>query len=80
MPVKRRASPKRRDHLPEALQKVLAGQRVEHTTETRRMLRDVRFLGLYRDVLDEADLQLVAEAHSPMLDEWLKAQGLRDAD
>lgn len=70
MPPKRR-SPKRRENLPEALGRLLAGEPVEHTTETRRLLRDVRYFGLYGDVLTAADLQRVGKAHSVMLGEWL---------
>ena len=71
----RRSRMVRHTALPEALQQLIAGEQVAHTTETRRLLRDIRYLGKFRDALTEADMERVGEAHSRMVREWLNAEG-----
>ncbi len=68
MPVKRRID-KRRHNLPDALQRLLAGEDIEHTTENWRVLRDIRYFRLYFDLLSEDDLQRVSQTHSAWMRE-----------
>lgn len=62
-----RRRPVRNNNLPEALQRLLAGEDIQHTKENWLLLRDVRYFRLFHDVLDATDLQHVAKQHG----EWM---------
>jgi hypothetical protein len=59
-----RRRPQRDMNLPPTLQKLLAGEDIEHTIENWRLLRDVQYFRLYADVLSEADMRRVSQTHS----------------